>query len=68
MQSPIYASPAIRLTPTDCLDVHADDKAVVLGYLSARASIEIHAAPDYADQYADYIHAAAAASRRAREG
>jgi hypothetical protein len=42
MQSPIYASPAIRQTEHDCIDVQADANVVVIGEVGPRHTHGMH--------------------------
>lgn len=66
--APGYASKAIRITPHSCVDVHADSKAVVLGFVGARINVDIHGAPKYARRIAAALIAAADYCDAARKG
>lgn len=68
MQSPLYASQAIHLTPHTCVDVHADANVVVLGQVGDRTDGNIHLTPEQAIELADALTEGATKCLAAREG
>jgi hypothetical protein len=68
MQSPLYSSQAIHLTPHTCVDVHADANVVVLGMVGDRIHSDIHCTPEQAIELADALTEGAARCLAAREG
>lgn len=68
MQSPLYASQAIHLTPHTCMDVHADASVVVLGQVGDRTHSDVHLTPEQAIELADCLTEGATKCLAAREG
>jgi hypothetical protein len=66
MQSPIYTSQAIHLTPHACVDVHADAETVVLGYVGDVVTTDAHLTPEQAMELADALTEGAAKCLAAR--
>jgi len=68
MQSPLYSSQAIHLTPHTCVDVHADASVVVLGMVGDRIHGDIHLTPELAVELADALTEGATRCLAARGG